>query len=70
MLSALAQYVLSAGVRAQCSSRAAVGQPQHVALRVLILWFGFILRLSLRILCSEGELFIHAVVKGSNKTCA
>lgn len=63
MLSALAQYVLSAGVRAQCSSRAAVGQPQHVALHVLILWFGFILRLSLRVLCSEGELFIHVVVK-------
>lgn len=64
MLSALAQYVLSAGVRAQCSSRAAAGQPQHVALHVLILWFGFILRLSLRVLCSEGELFIHVVVKG------
>lgn len=70
MLSALARCMLSAGVRAQCSSKAAVGLPKHVVLHVLTLWFGFILRLSLKVLCSEGELFVHAVVEGSNETCA
>lgn len=49
---------------------AAVTQLIYLAPNVLILWFYFILRLSLRVLFSEGKLFIRAVVEGNNDTHA